>query len=204
MSAETVTLDQANIGYPGVHVLYDGTHDKWVGSQGKKVSGTDTPTGGIFAEGDKFIAWCLEMAFSAGPYPGSFVVTGEPASIDAISGAEALKLLFTKYASAVNNAVTSAAMQLAIWEIVEDGSDYNLDTGSFNVISAGTPGSQEAIDQAQTWLDYVKLNPTAWNEGYKIVKLTNTAEGRYQDLVTFIPTPLPGAALLFLSALGLG
>lgn len=187
-----------------------------VGGFGVEVSdpvGTD-----LFAAGDKLLAWCVSVAkgFATGASDQYEVVQAPAAGWD--GWAASVERLFSHYGSAVDNAVTSAAMQLAIWEVVGEWNEttgtsgpYDLGDGNFQAASypSTIPGmaqkSIDAVAEAKDMLTWLTNNQGAGAYHYKMVKLDNVP-GRpdLQDLVTFIPTPLPGAALLFLSALGLG
>ena len=158
-----------------------------------------------FSVGQHILAWCVEVArsFPTG-VSSNYTVTEEPNVGD--SWTDSIKRLFTMFGSSVTDRVSSAAMQLAVWEVIGDTGTYSLNNGGFQANAApGNANSTAARDMAENWLTQLNANPTAWNDGYKIVKLENFGENpKLQDLVTFIPTPLPGAALMFLSALGLG
>lgn len=158
-----------------------------------------------FSAGQHILAWCIEVArhFPTG-VSADYNVIEEPNVVD--SWTDSLKRLFTMFGSSVTDRVTSAAMQLAVWEVIGDTGTYSLNNGNFQAYDVpANPGSVAARSQAETWLTALNGNPNGWNDGYKIVKLENfDVDPKLQDLVTFIPTPLPGAALLFLSALGLG
>lgn len=181
----------------------------WIGGFDTTINSTTGIT--PFTAGQNILTWCIEVARH---FP-----TGVSANYNVIENAadtwvDSLKRLFTMFGSTIGtgvddaaNRVTSAAMQLAVWEVIGDtgAGPYSLSSGGFQAASTASTGSADAWNTADGWLTALNNNPNAWNDGYKIVKLENFGdEPKLQDLVTFIPTPLPGAALLFLSALGLG
>ena len=155
------------------------------------VSGTNP-----FTVGQDLLVWCVELAQHVNLH-SSYNYNVVTNATD--SWVQSVEQLFTKYASGVINSVTSAAMQLSIWELVSGDTNHNLADGNFTA----TRNTNTAVyDQAQTWL--TGLNTSTDPVGWKIVRLENKDA---QDLITFqqvIATPLPGAALMFLSALGLG
>jgi hypothetical protein len=111
--------------------------------------------------------------------------------------------LFTTAYGQVNNSVTSAAFQFALWELLyEKGSSYNLGTGKLTI--TGSWGqSAAAQDLANTWL----MSVAGSNAGYDVQSLFN---GQYnpsgtgaQDLVIATPVPEPAAYALALVSLGI-
>ncbi len=156
----------------------------------------------LFSAGQSLIVWCLDVALHKAGTANYTVeeVTGQP-SPSWISG---LEQLYTRFSSMVTDAVSSAAMQLAVWEVVGGDSTLSLASGDFQASPTGPGKSQDAFDLAQSWLNTLNTSPAVWN-AFRVVTLSYAdGEPLKQDLVTFIPTPLPGAALMFLSALGLG
>ena len=181
----------------------------WVGGYNELVNSVSgTP---LFTAGQSIIAWCLEVALGKGTTSDYTVneVTGDTTP----PWVSKLGQLFTQFGSQVTDVISSAAMQLAVWEVVGDTGTsgtptYTLSSGNFQASAMTTGGyvasSTAARDLAEDWLGQMNANPSAWGDGYRIVTLTYGSTPDKQDLVTFIPTPLPGAALMFLSALGLG
>ncbi len=109
----------------------------------------------------------------------------------------------------VNNAVSAAAFQMAVWELAHDAGDYDIDDGFFKVTTL-TQGTDEyaAATQAQAWLDKVNGDQVwadnALGKNFLIISASGT-----QDLLTNIDNsslvgevPLPASGLLLLAGLG--
>jgi hypothetical protein len=133
--------------------------------------------------------WCIELTqyFSFG---GTYGYVAIPENTPVLT---ALGQLFTlAHASALLDADHSAAFQLAIWELVYDGSNHSLSSGAFIV----SGGDADARSIAQGWLSSLGPNsPDTWN-------LTLLTSAQHQDFVTFgktfqrtVPEPAPLALL---------
>jgi hypothetical protein len=107
----------------------------------------------------------------------------------------ALGILYGNFMTAdygLKNADTGAAMQVMIWEIVEDGAaNFNLSSGSFRLMSEGV--RNEAMNLWNLLLSG-DFKPIAFD--------VLAAEGT-QDLIVS-EVPVPGAFLLFGTALAAG
>ena len=135
--------------------------------------------------------WCIRLnqTFGFGNTYTDYVAA--PENVPVLT---ALGQLFTlAHASALSDADHSAAFQLAIWELVYDGTNHDLTSGGFSV-SDGDAGAR-AI--AQGWLASLGPNsPDTWN-------LTLLTSASHQDFVTFgkpfgfnrVPEPAPLALL---------
>ena len=167
-------------------------------SFGLSIGGSNVPTGGFHGtwNSEDITFWCIELTQYFGfshnysdykPSPGS----------DAT-----MTLLGRLFAEAFGDALTSransAAFQLAIWEIVNDGSSLtNLDLGAGTFRVLNNRGNVTAVAQAQTWL----RNLGQFSDTYDLVLLRSPS---HQDFVTFgesfpqfdAPEPVPFALIL--------
>lgn len=151
-----------------------------------------------------FIAWCLDIGHWLN-LPSTYSVTTSPfnpdGSITAVV-ATLTQLVNTAYKGVLGNATDSAAFQLALWEIVNEGSgNYDVNDGDFKA-----SGNLAVRNQANAFLD--NLTGTATGN-YKLTYLQSEssmqrfAEGQpSQNLVTISEVPLPAAGLLLIGALG--
>jgi PEP-CTERM motif len=106
------------------------------------------PAGGFTGtlDGNPLLFWCAELTqtFSFGD--------PQPYSVSIFTNTK-LSQLFTEVggsAAATSTTVSSAAFQLAIWEILFEGNTtnpYSLSTGNFSAT-----GDAAALDMANTWL----------------------------------------------------
>ncbi|WP_144733816.1 hypothetical protein [Extensimonas perlucida] len=155
-----------------------------------KVNSSNDP---LISSPGSILAWCIELTQFINT-PANY--TSDSSGSDSWSG-KMTQLFNQHYKDVLAGAsnVVSAAMQLAVWEIAYDSSSLDLSRGNFRV----TSGNSNARNMAQEWLS--NLSTSSSTGDYKLVKLTS---GKSQDLMTVVPTPIPAAALLFGSALGLG
>ena len=150
--------------------------------------------------GREILAWCIDL-LQVLTLPDDHDTSVTVANAGQLSN---IDKLFTSAYSAVNSAVTAAAFQLALWEIMTDtGSTngLNLANGNFR-----TTGTSDKYTVAQGYLNGLA---TAGTGGYT---LTTLYSGNSQDLVTAsqvrddqneppAPVPLPAGGLLLLTGL---
>jgi len=123
--------------------------------------------------------WCAELAQTFG-FGTPYTYT---ASIPNNATYTRLGQLFheaygTGVGQALHDTEHSAAFQLAIWEILFDGTNLNLSSGSFKVTDAH--GNTAAVTDAQNWL----TNLGSFSDNYAIAHLANEA---HQDFITGTP-----------------
>ncbi len=107
--------------------------------------------------------------------------------------ADTLTKLATQSLGKVHDSRTSAAFQLAIWEIVnETGSVYDFTKGAFRAFNA----SDDSIALALQWLNEL---PTL--TGKPTYNLSVLESATYQDLATFSEVPEPSSIAIFLAGL---
>lgn len=207
-SAATVTLHRDNfpLGSEAVRADFDPSGNTSyqninAGAFGMSVNAVSGTTD--FTTGSSILAWCIELTQNL---PSTNLVYSIATGTAPSWMTTMQTLVNQRYQEVLSAAssITSAAMQLAVWEVVSGGT--NLSGGNFRAqpLSTNLADSTAAINLAQSWLNALG---TANSTGdYRIVRLTNA---NTQDLISIIENPisavpLPGAALLFLSALGIG
>lgn len=156
---------------------------------------------------DRFLAFCLDILETFAD--GDFSKSGDGSTVGlGTSQQDSLQGLFTNHYDKITDRVTSAAFQLAAWEIVYEDSDsfgLDLDTGGFKVEGLGYGSTaaenarQGAIDTANTWLgDLAFTSP-----GYVLTYWDPDPDNRVaQEVVSASPVPLPAAGWMLLAGLG--
>lgn len=163
-----------------------------------------------------FTTYCVDLwqdiSLSSTVYSDFSQVQAGTSSLSWFTAAKANDLgrLFTAHAGSVTDAITSSAMQLAIWEIIsETGSTYDLlpghsTSGNFTAMRYfGNANETQALNLAQNWVQHLGTS-----SNYAITVEYSPTK---QDLIraSFAPlasdsapmaTPEPGSVVL----LGLG
>ncbi|MES2831276.1 MAG: PEP-CTERM sorting domain-containing protein [Pseudomonadota bacterium] len=143
-----------------------------------------------------FLAWCVDI-FQSTFFGKSITDFDRQTASTALlaSKTDALTSLATQSLGKVNNSLTSAAFQLAIWEIAnETNSVYGFTTGAFRAFDA----SDESIALATQWLNGL---PTV--SGVSAYSISILESSGYQDLAVFTEVPEPSSiAVLFAGLIG--
>lgn len=145
--------------------------------------------------GTSFTSYCVDIYQSIGfntTYTDYSVMAGSAASFANSHAATDIGRLFSE-GHVVNNAETSAAMQIAIWEIAYETSGvYNLATGSAE-FTGGSAASSGALALASSWLSSLPAVST--------FGVTALASPREQDQVIAAPVPEPTTYAMLLGGL---
>ncbi len=184
--------------YTGVSFLLDGAR-RVSASAGVFVLNQQPLAGGPWAE---FLSFCLEPDVYLTPFSPSY-------RVDTVAGAgygsagNAIGELWGRYRGLVENDVTAAAFQVALWELAYDSTPgRNLDRGHFQLTSGGAVAST-----AQSWLSSLSLDGSGPQASGLVVLSNSRQYGDYhtndrQDLLTQT-TSVPEPGTLALLALGL-
>lgn len=146
------------------------------------------------AGGNSFTSWCIDIFQNThfGQTVNDYTLTDGATALGA-ARTDALGRLATQALASVNNAASSGAFQLAMWEIVNEtsGNPYSLTAGNFRASSV----SNGSLALAEGWLGNLgSLNQYAvsvWRSGSR------------QDLATFDRVTVPEAGSLTMLGLGL-
>lgn len=150
--------------------------------------------------GQSFIAYCADVVKSdrVGLPATNYASGNLAAAFGATKANDFLKLASAHYTS-INNATSSAAFQIAAWEILfESGNSYDLSNGSFKAVG-GSAATSGALSSAQNWLDTLSsVTPSA----QYTATLFHVDSGN-QDIVALLPVPEPETYAMLLSGLGM-
>jgi hypothetical protein len=148
-------------------------------------------TGGAWTD---ILTFCLELSAVLTLPKDHERVDGETYFLD-VDDRTALGILYGNFMTAeygLKNADTGAAMQVLIWEIIEDGAaNFNLDAGAFRLMSEGVRNEALILWSLLTSGDF------------KPVRFDVLAARGTQDLIVN-EVPVPGALMLFGTALAAG
>lgn len=115
--------------------------------------------------------------------------------------ADELGRFYTAYSGLVNNAATSSAFQLGLWEIITENThnSLSLSNGAFKAVSYGgnTATDNAIINQANNWLSHLG------NVGPSHYKISVLYDAQQQDFLLAAPIPEPETWTMLLAGLGL-
>lgn len=173
--SEGMNINRSSANYPG-----------WI----------DVSAGALNAtyNGASFVTYCIDVYQSASI--GTLYTDYAPkAGSLQFSGTQATDLgrLFTSYGSLVDTKIESAAMQLAVWEIVDETrGSYNVSSGSFSaVLDRGSDAA--VVSLANSWLSNLGTS--------NIYNVSALSSATHQDFLVLAPVPEPSTYALMLAGL---
>ena len=208
VAADTIQLNSFWAGSGAVTIDFTGTN--W--HNGSTVTGLhETGGAGGFLTYDLttdsskkngFQSFCVDIFHSF-----NFIVNStdvlQPATIISSQAATDLGRLYSNHHAAIDShsssAANEAAFQLAVWEIVNEGSGtYNLGGGNFEATGTGSA-------LAQSWLNDLGIASTSNYSAniWTVQSMLTSGHGYAQDVVVFAPVPEPEAYAMMLAGLGL-
>jgi hypothetical protein len=168
---------------------------------------TDT-SGPTVPAGTSFMAWCVDIRHLLNTGSSSYSLEDGAAFLGGLVAAR-LERLASYVVAADGNAATttlqstltgsqqSAAFQLAVWEVVNEGSasSYNVNSGDFYVSS----GDASVRTLANNWLNGAMSWAGTTTQSLNVWAGPNST----QDLGVFAPIPEPETYAMLLAGLGL-
>ena len=142
---------------------------------------------------DRLEAFCVEIGITLSHDPVTYTMNSAADYFNDVSQVDLIGRLYTGYRDKVIDGLTSAAFQLALWEVVnETGNALDLFGGSFRTNSFGS-----ARGQAQSWLG--SLDGIVNQYSLHVLESPDS-----QDLLVFSPDTPTIAAPASLGLLSLG
>jgi len=166
--------------------------------------------------GSTVATFCVELnqTFPAGTSSGAFNVTSL-AAVKGTATADAIQKLFgnnynTAWASSsFTGSTNSTAFQLALWELVYDGTGGALGTGNFTYTGSLTSGVGLAAKNMLTALG--STSSSAFGAAFPNSQVVWLSSGSFQDQIAIVPhvppppgVPAPPSIVLAGLALGTG
>lgn len=133
-------------------------------------------------------AYCVDLEHSI---VSSWTALASP--VNDINGGKAAAYLYDTFHLGIANDVQAAALQVAIWEVIEDfGGPLDLNAGNFNLLTNG-----DVQTMAQSYLTALPIDLSAYETDSYIVKSDDLP--RSQHLI--VPEPATVAFLMFFAPL---
>lgn len=149
-----------------------------------------------------FQSFCVDI-FSSFSFAVSSTDILKPATIISSQAAVDLGRLYTNHHTEIGSRSSSgtneAAFQLAVWEIVNEGSgSYSLGSGGFKASGTGSA-------LAQSWLNELGIASTSGYSAniWTVQSMITTGKGYAQDVVFFAPVPEAHTYAMLFAGLGL-
>lgn len=194
VAAQPVTFNDFANGYQAVSI------DVYPDSPAERYS---IAAGGFSTSygGQSFVSYCVDLYQylpSFGTPSDTYLEVSAASFFNSPAKLDAVGRLFSGFSGGVVSSLTSAAFQLALWEITnESGSSYNLSGGSarFTDLYAG---DRNAVTTAQGYLDQLY----SFSNNVQLYVLSSSSQ---QDVVYATAVPEPSTyALMIAGLLGVG
>jgi PEP-CTERM motif len=196
--ADTVSLPDFAYGSLTVTANVSGVTRNAAGAFGA----ADEPAGAFSTSvngGPSFLSYCIDLtqpaALRGAPDSSYTRVAGSSYTFENPAAASSLSKLFTFAGSLVNSAATSAAFQLAVWEIIYESPSnaYSMTTGR---ASFGTQDVRDAgtVTLAGNWLNALSSTPAT--SPISILASTNSQDLVYGGATAPIPEPSTYALMI--------
>lgn len=218
-SASAVDLAFNNLyGVTGFAVNLEGGDISGTLAAGRLTYTVTGDTDPYFSAGQQIFSFCseIEQGATGAAVPYDFYGVNEAEGIEAIptpgtvvgpmglAKAGLVSDLFTKYfANGTNGSETeAAAFQIALWEVIYEGpgddggiGTLDLEAGAFTVGGSGDSDREDAIALANSWLATLEDNGIS-------EFMLGMGSDMFQDQLTLLVVPIPGALALGLVGLG--
>lgn len=145
---------------------------------------------------DTLNAFCIDVTrnlITSGPV--SYVIDDASSRFSA-SQLSLLGQLHDYHAASITNGTTSAAFQLAVWEILYDPASLSLSNGGFHSNAFGS-----ARQTAQEWLNGLSADALGYVSSYEFFVLNPHAPQPNQALLVSRQVPEPGMLVMLSTAL---
>lgn len=145
----------------------------------------------ITIDGSPFIAYCVDLDNDA---PGQWQAQLLPVNV--INGGLAIAYLFDTFAAGVTTNNQAAALQVAIWEVLDDSPGVlNLSADNFRYFTASQSQTANVLSQAQIYLNAIPAPAVLANYVPQSVIVFSSAIDQAQHMIVPEPTSLSVLAL---------
>jgi hypothetical protein len=209
-AADVIEINNFWAGHGTVNISFTGTD--WHTGDAASVHET-TGAGGFLTYNlttdsgmqNGFQSFCVDIFHSFSPAVDSNDTLQPASTVLGTQAAADLGMLYSNHhadiAATSGNATNEAAFQLAVWEIVNEGSDhYDINGGEFSASGTGSALAQQWLDElAGGNGGHGDYSANIWT----VQDMITTGHGYAQDVVVFAPVPEPQTYAMMLVGLGL-
>lgn len=140
----------------------------------------------ITIDGSPFIAYCVDLDNDA---PGQWEAQLLPVNV--INGGLAIAYLFDTFAAGVSSNNEAAALQVSIWEVLDDSPGiFDLSADDFRYFTASQGQSANVLAQAQIYLNAIPAPAVLANYIPQSVIVYSSAVDQAQHMIVPEPTSM--------------